>query len=122
MDQGVKTRFVKKGAPKFPSIPGTKPSLYNFQLLSSTGVPALDNLLGGGLAVGSLVLVEDLHRHDEDESGSDYSNVLLKYFLSEGAANRHSLFFGSCSENSSKFLSNLPEIVTKSQSTQMSPG
>jgi len=67
MDQGVKTRFQKKGVPKFPAIPGTKPSLYNFQLLSSTGIPALDNLLGGGLPVGSLVLVEDLPRKLEDD-------------------------------------------------------
>ena len=66
MDQGSKTRFQKKGTSKFPSIPGTKPSLYNFQLLSSTGISSLDNLLGGGLPVGTLVLVEDHPRKVED--------------------------------------------------------
>ena len=34
-------------------ISGAKPSLYNNQLLVSTGVPSLDQLLGGGLAVGT---------------------------------------------------------------------
>ncbi|XP_052832796.1 elongator complex protein 4 [Octopus bimaculoides] len=38
-------------------IPGTKPSLFNHQLLVSSGVPSFDNLLGGGIAVGSLVLI-----------------------------------------------------------------
>ena len=36
------SRFQKKTAPKLPSIPGTKPSLFNFQLLTSIGVPGLD--------------------------------------------------------------------------------
>ena len=126
MEPGSRTRFQKKTASKFPSIPGTKPSLYNFQLLSSTGIASLDHLLGGGLPVGTLVLVEDHPRkvEDEDQSdvGSDYSNVLLKYFMSEGAANRHSLFFGSCDENPEKFFSNLPEVVVKSQSVGDTPG
>ena len=91
METGAKTRFQKKGASKFPTIPGTKPSLYNYQLLSSTGVPALDNLLGGGLPVGTLLLIEDHPRpavEDEGDVGSDYSNVLLKYFMSEGAVHQ----------------------------------
>ena len=46
------SRFQKKTAPKLPSIPGTKPSLFNFQLLTSIGVPGLDQLLGGGLPLG----------------------------------------------------------------------
>lgn len=31
---------------KFPTIPGTKPSVKNAQLLISTGIPALDNIIG----------------------------------------------------------------------------
>jgi len=37
MDQGVKTSFQKRGVPKAPIIAGTRPSLINFQLLTSTG-------------------------------------------------------------------------------------
>ena len=31
------SRFQKKSAPKIPAIQGTKPSLFNYQLLTSTG-------------------------------------------------------------------------------------
>jgi hypothetical protein len=51
-------------------------------------VSSLDAILGGGLAIGSLLLV------DEDAHGS-YSDVLLKYFLSQGAANGHELLLGT---------------------------
>ena len=44
----------------------------------------LDDLIGGGVAVGSVILVE------EDLSGN-YSRLLLKYFLSAGLADQHSL-------------------------------
>jgi elongator complex protein 4 len=125
MEGRPKTSFQKKGAPKFPNILGTKPSLYNYQLLSSTGVPALDNLLGGGLPVGTLILIEDHPRpegEDETDIGSDYSTVLLKYFMCEGAAHQHSLFFGSCCEKPERFFSNLPEVVVKASSLSETPG
>ena len=35
------------------------PSLYTGQLLSSCGVPDLDRLLGGGLALGSALVIEE---------------------------------------------------------------
>ena len=125
MDARPKTSFQKKGASKFPNIAGTKPSLYNYQLLSSTGVQALDNLLGGGLPVGTILLIEDHPRpegEDETDIGSDYSTVLLKYFLSEGAAHQHSLFYGSCSEKPERIFSNLPEVVVKASSMSETPG
>ena len=88
MDQGTKTRFQRKGVAKIPEVRGTKKSLTNFQLLVGTGVPDLDHILGGGLPVGSLVLIEDLpckSRNDElFESTEGFSNVLVKYFLGEG--------------------------------------
>lgn len=119
MEQGLKTRFQRKGAAKIPEVRGTKKSLTNFQLLIGTGVPGLDHLLGGGLPVGSLVLIEDMtsKNRDEDlvESTDGFSNVLVKYFLGEGAVQRQALFHSSCDYSSDKFLSELPEIVSKSQ-------
>ena len=40
------TSFQKKARAKVIQIPGAKPSLYNNQLLVSTGVPSLDNVIG----------------------------------------------------------------------------
>jgi len=38
--------FQKRSANKNITVAGTKPSLSNNQLLISTGIPSLDNLLG----------------------------------------------------------------------------
>ena len=52
--------FQRKVKARVPSIAGAVPSLYTNQLLTSTGLPDLDTLLGGGLVLGSvLLLVED---------------------------------------------------------------
>ena len=42
----TKTSFQKKSRVKGYQIPGTRPSLHNNQLLVSTGIPSLDNVLG----------------------------------------------------------------------------
>ncbi|XP_052417666.1 elongator complex protein 4-like isoform X1 [Carassius gibelio] len=55
---GNTTSFQKKTRSKLVSIPGTRPSVQNGQLLVSSGVSSLDYVIGGGLAVGTLLLVE----------------------------------------------------------------
>uniref|UniRef100_UPI00398F4833 elongator complex protein 4 isoform X2 n=1 Tax=Pristiophorus japonicus TaxID=55135 RepID=UPI00398F4833 len=87
---------------KRASAPGTRPSLHGGQLLLlSTGVPSLDYLIGGGLAVGTLLLVEE----DRYES---YSRMLLKYFVAEGAVCGHSLFLASARDHPEEILQELP--------------
>lgn len=57
---------------------GTRPGLYG-QTLISTGHMDLDRIVGGGLPLGSLVLLsEDLH-------SSQHLNM-IKYFMAEGVA------------------------------------
>lgn len=74
--------FQRRGGRALPL--GTVPSRQNAQLLVSTGVQSLDALLGGGVAVGATVLLqEDTHKM--------YSRTVLKLFLSEGLACGHGL-------------------------------
>ncbi|XP_076626191.1 elongator complex protein 4 isoform X2 [Colletes latitarsis] len=73
---------------RFPFIPGTKPSIKNSQLLISTGIPSLDHIIGGGLPIGSLFLIE------EDRYGI-YARVMLKYFMAEGVVTSQPLLVGS---------------------------
>nr|XP_017519569.2 elongator complex protein 4 isoform X5 [Manis javanica] len=74
------------------SIAGTLPSLRNGQLLVSTGLPALDQLLGGGLAVGTVLLIEE-------DKYNIYSPLLFKYFLAEGIISGHNLLIASANED-----------------------
>nr|XP_015193797.1 PREDICTED: elongator complex protein 4 isoform X1 [Lepisosteus oculatus] len=106
LNQGVSvtvgtTSFQKKSRSKFVSIPGTRPSVQNGQLIVSTGVTSLDYVIGGGLAVGSLLLIE------EDKYDS-YSRMLLKYFLAEGVVCGHSLFIASAKDHPDEILKELP--------------
>lgn len=61
------------------SLPGCRPSLYTGLPLTSTGVPSLDDLLGGGVPLeSSLLVVED--------ADAGYAKLLLKYWIAQGLA------------------------------------
>ncbi|KAM9409130.1 elongator complex protein 4 isoform 2-T2 [Pholidichthys leucotaenia] len=98
------TSFQKKTRSKLISIPGTRPSVQNGQLLVSTGVTSLDFLLGGGLAVGTVLLVEE-DRYDS------YSCMILKYFLAEGVVCQHQLFVAAAQDNPDDILQELPSPI-----------
>ncbi|XP_003383049.1 PREDICTED: elongator complex protein 4-like [Amphimedon queenslandica] len=84
---------------------GTRPSIQNASLLLvSTGVPSMDALLGGGMSVGSIMLVEE----DINES---YSRVIFKYYIAEGVMCGHSLLLSSASEKPTDLLNDLPGPV-----------
>uniref|UniRef100_A0A8C6SUA6 Elongator complex protein 4 n=1 Tax=Neogobius melanostomus TaxID=47308 RepID=A0A8C6SUA6_9GOBI len=98
------TSFQKKTRSKLLSIPGTRPSVQNGQLLVSTGVTSLDFLLGGGLAVGAVLLIEE-DRYDS------YSRMILKYFLAEGVVCQHELFLASAQDSPDDILKELPSPI-----------
>nr|XP_046240766.1 elongator complex protein 4 isoform X2 [Scatophagus argus] len=98
------TSFQKKTRSKLISIPGTRPSVQNGQLLVSTGVTSLDYLLGGGLAVGTVLLIEE-DRYDS------YSRMILKYFLAEGVVCQHELFVAAAQDNPDDILQELPSPI-----------
>ncbi|XP_060524375.1 elongator complex protein 4 [Cylas formicarius] len=89
---------------KFEQIPGTVPSTQNGHLLISSGISSLDSLLGGGLPVGTVALIE------EDFHGL-YSKVILKYFLVEGITSIHSVFVASQDVNPANIIRELPAVI-----------
>jgi len=115
------TSFQKKARIKIGNIPGTRPSLYNNQLLVSTGIPSLDNVIGGGLAVGTLLIVE------EDTFGG-YAKLMLKYFIAEGIVSKQGVYLCSKQESHQQILQELPDPIlmidrksTESSATSQQP-
>eukprot|EP00794_Sanderia_malayensis_P018124 gene18124-19934_t len=77
---------------------GTKASFQNNQLLVSTGVPSLDN-----------VLEEDTYR--------TYSDLLTKYFIAEGVLCHHEIAITSADkEKYDEIVKNLPAPIEESMS------
>lgn len=93
---------------------GTKVSLHNNQLLISSGIPSLDTVLGGGLAVGTVVLLE------EDIYGC-YAKTLVKCFIAEGLLSGHSLFLATADVDPEEIWKNLPCPVGEPTHAETSP-
>eukprot|EP00128_Syssomonas_multiformis_P001099 Colp12_sorted_trinity150504_noHs@32895 len=91
----------KKKAPRLVLPDGTKTSIHNNQLLVSSGVPSLDDLFGGGIPVGTLLLIEE-------DKYTTYSQILLRYFLGEGIAAGHEIFLASAENDPAETLVNIP--------------
>lgn len=68
--------FVRKSEKKSTPPPGTR-ILQNSVLSTSSGMPDLDSLLGGGLLCSGVCIVL------EDELTS-YHKIMTDYFISEG--------------------------------------
>ncbi|XP_031780894.1 elongator complex protein 4 [Nasonia vitripennis] len=98
---------VKIAKAQMPIIPGTKPATRNAQLLVSTGIPSLDHFIGGGLPIGSILLIEE-------DAYSTYAKVMYRYFIAEGIVNSHSLFVASQDLKPSHILGELPAVDEES--------
>ncbi|XP_045461469.1 putative elongator complex protein 4 [Harmonia axyridis] len=85
-------------------IQGTKYVSQSSQMLVSSGMPALDEILGGGLPVGTVALIE------EDLYGA-YAKVMLKYFVAEGVVSNHSIFLASQDESPHEVIRELPAVI-----------
>ncbi|KAJ1973011.1 Elongator subunit elp4 [Dimargaris verticillata] len=94
--------FRKRVPSKQPKLPpGTKLSPHNGQVLVSTGVPSLDDVLGGGLPAGSICLVLADRR-------TGYSNMLLNYFMAQGLAAGHQVHLTSADTTPQDLLKAIP--------------
>ena len=103
--KGKVSSFQRKGKSNAINIRGTRPSIRNAQLLTSTGISSLDFLLGGGLPVGSVLLIEE-------DKFNVYSKLFTKYSISEGIVNDHCIFLGDLNEDSQELLKTLPSPCT----------
>jgi len=98
-------KTAKKNLRASITVPGTHPSIHNSLLLTSTGIPSLDDILGGGLPVGSILLVEE-------DKYNRFSKVMTKYFLAEGVACGHGLCIVS-HDDGPKIIDQLPKLTGK---------
>ncbi|KAF6166069.1 hypothetical protein GIB67_012966 [Kingdonia uniflora] len=73
----------------------------------STGIPDLDKILGGGFALGSLVMVME-------DAEAPHHLLLLRNFMSQGVIHNQPLLYASPSRDPRAFLGTLPcPIVSK---------
>ncbi|XP_067000679.1 elongator complex protein 4 [Anabrus simplex] len=101
--------FQKKIGNRIPYIPGTKPSIQNAQLLTSLGVPSFDAVVGGGIPVGTVILIE------EDTYGT-FARLLIKYFLAEGVVSGHALLCASQDIDPEHLIQELPSPIESDHS------
>lgn len=98
------------------TLPGTRQSLQNGQLLLSSGNSSLDAIFsmfsfilycnvylknpfpGGGLPIGSVLLIEE-------DKFVTYSKALARYFLAEGTVHKHELFVVNLDDDPQEFVS-----------------
>lgn len=102
--QKMSSSFQKCAKTATRSIPGTKLSPLSVETVLSCGVSALDHILGGGLPLGGILLVE------EDAFGT-YCKQLLKYYVAEGIEQNHRIYFASSDIEPSKFFRELPKAL-----------
>ncbi|VDN08139.1 unnamed protein product [Thelazia callipaeda] len=74
----------------------------------SLGCEAVDRVIGGGMPLSSLFIV------DEDKSRA-FAPVLARYYCAEGVYCDHSLFVASSSRNPSELIENLPDRITAAE-------
>jgi elongator complex protein 4 len=98
--------FKKRNVDQQPKLPsGSRLSAYNGQLLVSTGVPSLDDILGGGQPVGTIMLIKE-------DRATTYAQLLLKYFIAQGISSGHHCALASRDEDPEEMLKTLMWLST----------
>ncbi|ALC41122.1 CG6907, partial [Drosophila busckii] len=100
------TSFRKRTVQK--PIRGTRTSPHTAQVITSSGNPSLDVILGGGLPIGSICLIEE-------DRFMTHAKVLAKYFLAEGVLSKHEIFLGSLDDLPREMLRRLPQPLSEEE-------
>ncbi|PWA70714.1 Elongator complex protein 4 [Artemisia annua] len=104
-------------APPESSVPGLKKGL-NGTIFLSSGIPDLDEILGGGFHLGSLVMIME-------DTEAPHHMLLLRNFMSQGLVHNQPVLYASPSKNPRDFLGTLPSILVskddKSRKTDSEP-
>lgn len=81
---------------------------------TSTGIPSLDDILGGGLPLGTVLLVlgTDLH--------TNYLDLIHRYFVAEGLASGHNVSI--VGENAKEIVSNCMWMQTPGTAVENEDG
>ncbi|KAG6702630.1 hypothetical protein I3842_07G045200 [Carya illinoinensis] len=82
------------------NMPGLKYGA-NGTVFISSGIPDLDKILGGGFALGSLVMVME-------DAEAPHHMLLLRNFMSQGLVHKQPLLYASPSKDPKGFLGTLP--------------
>ncbi|KAH8323196.1 hypothetical protein KR067_000275 [Drosophila pandora] len=101
------TSFRKRTVQK--PIRGTRTSPHTAQVITSSGNPYLDVVIGGGLPMGSICLIEE-------DRFMTHAKVLAKYFLAEGVLSKQEIFLGSLDDIPAEMLRRLPKPLTDLES------
>lgn len=84
-------------------LPGTR--IQNRCPVISVGLDAIDNLMGGGLPLSNIYVVNEVNSRK-------YAPLLQRYFIAEGINNKHSVFIDGPTVNFDEFVDNLPSCST----------
>lgn len=82
----------------------TKISSYTSQLLVSSGIPSYDDLLGGGVPVGSLTMIKK-------DRYTTYADLFGKYFISQGLVSNQDVLVISADNNPENIINNLMGVI-----------
>jgi elongator complex protein 4 len=77
----------------------------NGTIFASSGIPDLDKILGGGFALGSIVMVME-------DNEAPHHMLLLRNFMSQGLVHNQPLLYSSPEKDPKYFLGTLPNPVS----------
>ncbi|KAJ3012181.1 Elongator subunit elp4 [Thoreauomyces humboldtii] len=96
--------FKRRTPTTLASLPATRISAHNSSVLTSTGVPSIDELLGGGLPLHcSLLVLEDRF--------TGYAKLLQSYYIAQGIASGHAVCLATAEEEPETLVRGLMAVV-----------
>ncbi|XP_049933229.1 elongator complex protein 4 [Nymphaea colorata] len=104
MATNMKSSFSRNPCTTISPLPsGVKPGP-NGIFLVSTGISYLDKILGGGIPLGTLVMIME-------DNEAPHHLLLLRNFMSQGLIHQQPLLYASPEKNPQAFLGTLPGLL-----------